>query len=59
MSAPTDLTHSVDAAERALRSWGDLTRDQAEVMLDTWKHARSLSAREREAVLARFPEVRR
>jgi hypothetical protein len=51
----TPVEETVTQAEQALRSWGDLTRDQAEQLLDGWKHAAELSRQEREAVLDRFP----
>lgn len=50
-------TSAVDAAEQALRHFGDdLTREQAEVLLSMWKHTPALSRREVEALLARFPQ---
>jgi hypothetical protein len=45
----------IDAAEAALRSFGDLTREQAGRLLATWAHTPSLTARERAALVARFP----
>jgi len=48
----------IDAAERALRMFGDLTRDEVELILPMWKHAAGLTEAERTAILARFPVTR-
>jgi hypothetical protein len=54
-------THAVDVAELALRTFrDDLTRaEAAQLLLDGWMHEPPLSAREREALLARFAGGRR
>jgi hypothetical protein len=53
-------THAVDVAELALRTFrDDLTRAEAQLLLDGWMHEPPLSAREREALLARFDGGRR
>ena len=45
----------VGAAIVALLAFGDLTREQAAILLPMWRHAGDLSAEDFEAVIARFP----
>jgi hypothetical protein len=53
-------THAIDVAELALRTFrDDLTRTEAQLLLDGWMHEPELSRREREALLARFDGGRR
>ena len=48
----------IDTAEAAIRSFGtDLTRATARRLLQSWKYTPELTVRERQAVLARFPET--
>lgn len=48
----------VDVAERALRAFGgDVTREQAAMLLVSWKYSRDLTPADRTAVLDRFRSV--
>jgi hypothetical protein len=44
----------IDEAERALRSYGDLTERQAALLLPTWAYYDQLTIRDRLGVVARF-----
>jgi hypothetical protein len=47
-----------DLAERALRSFGgELTREQAALLLTMWRYSHDLTETERAEVLDRFPSV--
>ncbi len=50
-----DGNPTIDAAENALRALGVADRAGAGRALDGWRHTPELSARERRAVLLRFP----
>lgn len=48
----------VDVAERALRAFGgELTREQAAMLLTMWKYQSDLTGDDRAAVLGRFRSV--
>lgn len=53
----SSATHQVDVAEQAVRTFGgdSLTRREVRVLLEYWKSSPSLSSREVEALLSRFP----
>jgi hypothetical protein len=54
VSIPAIDATTVDIAERALRTYGDLTREQAAKILPLWRYYRDLTPGERGEVLNRF-----